>query len=87
MVYFLSEKGYPAQYTSEVWAHYLEQQGIQISMDGKGRATDNIWIERFWKSLKYDYIYLKADDNGLELYVGVQNHISYYNQKTHHSTK
>lgn len=76
-----------SQYTSAVWTHYLEQEGIQISMDGKGRATDNIWIERFWKSLKYDYIYLNPADNGLELYEGVQNHISYYNQKTHHSTK
>lgn len=76
-----------SQYTSAVWTQYLEQEGIQISMDGKGRATDNIWIERFWKSLKYDYIYLNPADNGLELYEGVQNHISYYNQKTHHSTK
>lgn len=76
-----------SQYTSAVWTQYLEQEGIQISMDGKGRATDNIWIERFWKSLKYDYIHLNPADNGLELYEGVQNHISYYNQKTHHSTQ
>jgi putative transposase len=76
-----------SQYTSAMWTHYLEQEGIQISMDGKGRATDNIWIERFWKSLKYDYIYLNPADNGLELFEGVQNHISYYNQKIHHSTK
>ena len=47
-----------AQYTSAAWLQYLEQAGIQVSMDGKGRATDNIWIERFWKSLKYDYVYL-----------------------------
>jgi len=42
------------QYTSALWTQYLEEQKIQISMDGKGRATDNIWIERFWKSIKYD---------------------------------
>ena len=41
------------QYTSAIWTQYLEQQNIQISMDGKGRALDNIWIERFWKSIKY----------------------------------
>ncbi len=46
------------QYTSALWTQYLESGGIQISMDGKGRALDNIWIERFWKSIKYDYVYL-----------------------------
>jgi putative transposase len=55
-------------------------------MDGKGRALDNVWIERFWKSLKYDYIYLNPADDGLELYRGVQDHIAYYQQKTHHTT-
>ena len=75
------------QYTSALWTQYLEKLGIQISMDGKGRATDNIWIERFWKSIKYDYIYLNPADDGFELYEGVQNHITYYNDKTHHTTK
>ena len=51
------------QYTSALWTQYLEQQGISISMDGKGRALDNVWIERFWKSLKYDYIYLNPVDD------------------------
>ena len=45
-----------SQYTSAIWTQCLEHQGIQISMDGKGRALDNVWIERFWKSLKYDYV-------------------------------
>ena len=75
------------QYTSALWTQYLEQQGISISMDGKGRALDNVWIERFWKSLKYDYIYLNPVDDGFELYGGVQNHIDYYHQKTHHTTE
>ena len=39
-----------SQYTSFAWTNYLEKENIKISMDGKGRATDNIWIERFWKS-------------------------------------
>ena len=47
-----------SQYTSALWTQYLEMEGILISMDGKSRALDNIWIERFWKTLKYDYIYL-----------------------------
>jgi putative transposase len=74
------------QYTSACWTQYLQQEGIQISMDGKGRALDNIWIERFWKSLKYDYIYLNPAEDGLELFEGVQNHIGYYHDKTHHTT-
>lgn len=76
-----------SQYTSAAWTQYLEQEGIKISMDGKGRATDNAWIERFWKSLKYDYIFSNPCDNGFELFGGVQNHIEYYHQKTHHTTK
>ncbi len=76
-----------SQYTSFAWTNFLEQEQIRISMDGKGRATDNTWIERFWKSLKYDYVYLNPCDNGLELFEGVQNHIEYYNQKKHQSLK
>jgi putative transposase len=75
------------QYTSAAWTQYLESEGIQISMDGKGRALDNVWIERFWKSIKYDYIFLNPADDGFELYEGVQNHIAYYNDKTHHTTR
>jgi len=57
-------------------------------MDGKGRALDNIWIERFWKSIKYDHIYLNPADDVLELYEGAQEHIAYYNDKMpHHKTE
>lgn len=76
-----------AQYTSLKWNEYLVEHDIQISMDGKGRATDNAWIERFWKTLKTEYIYLNPSENGFELLQGVQNHIAYYHQKTHHTTK
>jgi len=51
---------------------------IQISMDGKEKALDNIWIERFWKSIKYNHIYLNPADDGLKLYEGVQDHRSCY---------
>lgn len=76
-----------SQYTSALWTQFLGSRGIQISMDGKGRATDNTWIERFWKSLKHDYVYLNPCDDGFELFEGVQNHIEYYNQKIHHTTR
>lgn len=75
-----------SQYTSALWTQYLESQGIQISMDGKGRALDNVWIERFWRLLKYDYVYLNPADDGFERYEGVQNHIAYYHYKIHHTT-
>jgi putative transposase len=76
-----------SQYTSAVWTQFLDKQGILISMDGKGRATDNIWIERFWKSIKYDYIYLNPCNNGTDLLEGVAEYINYYHTKTHHTTK
>lgn len=72
-----------SQYTSSAWIHYLESNEIKISMDGKGRATDNTWIERFWKNLKDNYVYLNPCDNGLELFGGVQDHIEYYHHKKH----
>lgn len=75
-----------SQYTSALWIQYLEKEEIQISMDGKGRALDNVWIERFWKSLKYDHVYLNPADDGFELLEGVQNHIAYYHGKIHHTT-
>ena len=73
------------QYTSAMWTQFLDTNEIRISMDGKGRALDNVWIERFWRSIKYDYIYLHPADDGFELFSGVQNHICYYNKK-HHQT-
>ena len=76
-----------SQYTSFAWTHFLEEQGIQISMDSKGRAIDNIWIERFWKNIKYNYIYLNPCDNGLYLLDGVKEYIEYYNQKKHQTIK
>jgi putative transposase len=76
-----------SQYTSFAWTNFLEQNEIKISMDGKGRATDNAWIERFWKSLKYDFIYLNPASDGFELFEGVQGHLAYYNQKIHSSIR
>ena len=62
----------------------MEQAGIKISMDGRGRATDNIFIERFWRTLKQDYVYLNPAESGTELYLGLKGYINYYNNhKTH----
>jgi putative transposase len=77
-----------SQFTSAQWISLLDKLEVQISMDGKGRATDNRWIERFWRTLKYNYIYLNPPEDGLELYAGIKNYIRYYNtKKVHHTTK
>lgn len=61
----------------------MENHGIKISMDGKGRATDNIYIERFFRTIKYDYIYLNPVESGWELYQGIKEFIEGYNQRNH----
>jgi len=61
-----------SQFTCEDWISYSESEGIEISMDGKGRAIDNIFIERFRRSVKYDYVYLHPAGDGLELYQGLK---------------
>ena len=76
-----------SQYTSSAWTNFLEEEKIRISMDGKGRATDNTWIERFWKNLKENHVYLNPCDTGLELFEGVQAHIEYYHQKKHQTIR
>ncbi len=76
-----------SQFTSAVWSHYIEVEldnKVKISMDGKGRATDNIYIERFWRTIKQDYVYLCLPQNGIELYRGVKEFVEYYNSKKRH---
>lgn len=74
------------QFTCEAWVKYLESEDIQISMDGRGRALDNIFIERFWRTLKREYVYLYPAEDGAMLYQGLKNHILYYNnERTHQS--
>jgi putative transposase len=73
-----------SQFTCEKWVTHLNEKDIRISMDGKGRFIDNIFIERFWRSLKYDYVYLHPAIDGIELYQGIKKHINYYNYKLHH---
>ena len=75
-----------SQFTSEEFIKVLLDNEIQISMDGKGRALDNIYIERFWRSLKYEHVYLKPADNGLELYRGIRIYIDFYNNQRRHTS-
>jgi putative transposase len=88
----ISENGKPeivnsdqgSQFTCGLWVEYLKDEQIKISMDGKGRATDNIYIERFWRSIKYDYVYLHPANDGLELYNGINQQMDYYNNYQKH---
>lgn len=73
-----------SQFTCKLWIDYLEINDIKISMDGKGRAIDNIFIERLWRSVKYDHVYLYPANNGKELYNGLQEYFDYYNHKQTH---
>ena len=72
------------QFTNPSWIETLKENGIKISMDGKGRAKDNIWIERFWRTIKQEYVYLNPCDDGLELYKGIRKYMQYYNYNRAH---
>ena len=75
-----------SQYTSEVHTQRLKNKGITISMDGRGRATDNICIERFWRSAKCERIYLNEYDSISALIEDVDEYIEFYNHKRFHET-
>ena len=75
-----------SQFTCEGWVEYLKEQEIIISMDGKGRCLDNIWIERFWRTVKQEYVYLNPAEDGKVLFKGLKKFLDYYNnRRTHRS--
>ncbi len=75
-----------SQFTSLEHVELLKANGIQISMDGKGRAIDNIFIERLWKSVKYECVYLHAFEDGVKLYEGLQKYFWFYNHERIHQS-
>ena len=75
-----------SQYTAQAHIEILKSHDIQISMDGKGRATDNICIERFWRSIKYEEIYLNDYKSMNELRYSIDNYMKKYNSKRLHSS-
>lgn len=74
------------QFTSDSWIKSLADNNIKISMDGKGRAIDNIIIERFFRSIKYEEIYINPSDNVKSLKKGIANYINFYNNKRLHQS-
>lgn len=75
-----------SQFTSEAFTGLVKEKGIQISMDGKGRAIDNIFVERLWRSVKYEHIYLRVPNDGVMLYEGLNEYFRFYNHHRPHQS-
>ncbi len=81
---FNSDQG--SQFTSEVFTTRLLEQGIRISMDGRGRVFDNIFVERLWRSVKYEEVYLKDYRNVPEARHGLRGYFEFYNTERLHQS-
>jgi putative transposase len=73
-----------SQFTSEAFTSMLLAQGVQVSMDGRGRCMDNVFVERLWRSIKYEEVDLKAYQNGTEARKGIGAYLAFYNQERPH---
>jgi len=79
---FNTDKG--SQFTSEAFTGLLEQHSIKVSKDGKGSYSDNLFIERLWRTVKYEEVYLKAYQDGKEARFGLGNYFRFYNSERPH---
>ena len=68
------------------FSQFVLNSGIKLSMDGKGRATDNAFIERLWRTVKYENVYMNEYRNGTELYKGLEQFFHNYNNTRRHSS-
>ena len=75
-----------AQFTSTAFTQVLKDNHVKISMDGRGRCQDNIFIERLWWTLKYHYVYLRSFDSGAKLRQGIRTWFSFYNRERFHQS-
>ena len=75
-----------AQFTSEAFTDVLKEAGIAISMDGKGRWIDNVFVERLWRSVKYEEVYLKAYETIAEARTGIGTYFQFYNSERRHQS-
>ena len=74
-----------SQFTSWAWTQRLKEAGVRLSMDGRGRFLDNIFIERLWRSLKYECIYLHAFSGGRDARQGIGDWMTFYNHRRPHA--
>ena len=75
-----------SQFTSTEFVSLIQGHGIQVSMDGKGRWVDNVFVERLWKSVKYEEVYLHAYDSVAQAQQGLQSYFKFYNERRPHSS-
>jgi putative transposase len=75
-----------SQLTSLDFTGILKKSGIKISMDGEGRATDNAFIERLWRSVKVEHVHIKPAEGGIELYKGLAEYFDFYNNQRPHQS-
>ena len=73
-----------SQFTSHEFTQILQDHSVRISMDGRGRYQDNIFVERLWRTVKYEEVYLKAYANGLEARRGLREYFRFYNERRPH---
>jgi putative transposase len=73
-----------SQFTSEAFTRMLMRHGIKVSMDGKGRYSDNLFIERLWRTVKYEEVYLKAYQDGRDARVSIGDYFRFYNSQRPH---
>jgi putative transposase len=81
---FNSDQG--SQFTSEAFTGVLKREGVVISMDGRGRAFDNIFVERLWRSVKHEDVYLKGYASMGELMIGLAEYFAFYNGERPHQS-
>jgi putative transposase len=75
-----------SQFTSAAWTDVLKAEDTSISMDGKGRWIDNVFIERLWRSVKYEDVYLRSYENGREVQAGLTQYFDFYNRERIHQS-
>ncbi len=73
-----------SQFTSDAFTGLLEREGVLVSMDWKGRHSDNIFVERLWRTVKYEEVYLKAYSGGEEARAGIGDYFRFYNTQRPH---
>jgi putative transposase len=74
------------QFTARSFTSRLEKAGIRVSMDGRGRALDNVFVERLWRTVKYEHVYLHEHETVPQLEKGLSEYFSFYNQERLHQS-
>src|SRR5262249_11256347 len=74
------------QFTAQAWTGRLESAGVRVSMDGKGRCLDNVFVERFWRTIKYEELYVKGYETVKALTEGLESYFPFYNEERPHQS-